>query len=84
MLASLPDLTHEELEKILRIENDELRNLRVTLGYFDLSNRQGGLLGTTDANGCTLLFGRFAQTRASSRKTSVLPVITATEQCVTI
>ena len=48
-----PPLTLEELEKILDIEDDQLRNLRVTLGYHSLSQQLGEVLGCDNANWCT-------------------------------
>lgn len=39
----------QEIERILAIPDDPLRNLRVTLGYHDLSRALARLIGTGDA-----------------------------------
>lgn len=46
-------LTLEEIERILAVQDDPLRNLRVTLGYHDLSRGLARLIGYENANWCT-------------------------------
>ncbi len=47
------ELTLKELDEILAIEDDQVRNLRVTQGYYALSHHLGNVLGSENANWCT-------------------------------
>src|SRR5688572_26321752 len=46
-------LTLPEIDRILATQDDQLRNLRVTLGYHDLSRGLARLVGYENANWCT-------------------------------
>jgi hypothetical protein len=50
---SVPALTLDEIDRILAIKDDPLRNLRVTLGYRDLSCGLARVIGYENANWCT-------------------------------
>jgi hypothetical protein len=47
------ELTVAEIDEILAIRDPTLRNLRVTIGYHDLSHALASVLGYEDANWCT-------------------------------
>src|SRR5262245_29206071 len=48
-----PAPTLEEIDSILAVPDDPLRNLRVTLGYHGLSHGLARLIGYENANWCT-------------------------------
>jgi hypothetical protein len=76
--AEPPKLTVEMVDQIVKLDDTTLRNLRVTLGYYDLSCRIGRVLGYTDANWCT--FAVWASRHAGEYIRGDIPLLGAVFQ----
>jgi hypothetical protein len=73
--TSPPALTLEEVHRILAIQDDQQRNLHVTLGYHRLSHSLARLIGYQNANWCS--FAVWASRQAGVFIRGDIPVIAA-------